>query len=307
MACVTTGYFLGFNDDNLLSEGNNHNKALHISLKYINILLSRVLVDTSSSLNVIAKTTLLKLPLEGINMKPNTLIIKAFDGSRRAVIWEVDFPIKIGPTIFTITLQVMDVHPGYGCLLGRPWIHAKGAVTSTLHRKLKFITNDKMIVIGGEKDILVSHLTSFRYIDVDGEITKTPFQSLEVVNVLTVQQVPEPPKLELSIASWQGDKVVIVTGNTQGWGKLIEVRKKWDKFGLGYEPSSDRTNNQLNRKQISHVEETFTNVCHIFGNQITMIEDEAYNEVVSSWIRQVAPSEELKNLKIVEISQIFQK
>lgn len=95
-------------------------------------------------------------------------------------------PIKIGLTIFTITFQVMDVHHGYSCLLGRPWIHSVGAVTSTLHQKLEFITNDKMIVIGGEKDILVSHLTSFRYIEVEGEITETPFQSLEMVNVLTI-------------------------------------------------------------------------------------------------------------------------
>ncbi|XP_050915375.1 uncharacterized protein LOC127130402 [Lathyrus oleraceus] len=186
ITCVTTGNFLGFNDDELPIEGKNHNKALHISLKCIDTILSRVLVDTGSSLNVMPKTTLIKLPIEGISMKPSTLIIKAFDGSRRAVIGEVDLPTKIGPTIFNITFQVMDIHPGYSCILGRPWIHSAGAVTSTLHQKLKFITNDKMIVVGGEEDILVSHLTSFRYIEVDGEITETPFQSLEVVNMMAI-------------------------------------------------------------------------------------------------------------------------
>lgn len=88
-----------------------------------------------------------------------------------------------------------------------------------------------MIVIGDEEDILVRHLTYFRYIDVDGEITETPFQSLQVVNVLTVQQVPESPKLEFSMASWQGAKVVIEIGNARGWGKLIEIREKLDMFG----------------------------------------------------------------------------
>lgn len=61
-----------------------------------------------------------------------------------------------------------------------------GAVTSTIHQNLKFIKNDKVIIIGGEEDILVSHLASFRYIDVKGEITEMPFQSLEVVNVLAI-------------------------------------------------------------------------------------------------------------------------
>ena len=39
IACVTTGNFLGFNDDELPIEGNNHNKAIHISLKCIDTIL----------------------------------------------------------------------------------------------------------------------------------------------------------------------------------------------------------------------------------------------------------------------------
>ncbi|XP_050901917.1 uncharacterized protein LOC127108483 [Lathyrus oleraceus] len=86
ITCLTTGNFLGFNDDKLPVEGKNHNKALHISLKCIDTILSRGLVDTGSSLNVMLKTTLTKLPMEGISMKPSILIVKAFDGLRRAVI-----------------------------------------------------------------------------------------------------------------------------------------------------------------------------------------------------------------------------
>ncbi|XP_050890447.1 uncharacterized protein LOC127095858 [Lathyrus oleraceus] len=307
IACVTTGNFLGFNDDELPVEGKNHNKALHISLKCIDTILSRVLVDTGSSLNVMPKTTLIKLPMEGMNMKPSTLIVKAFDGSRRAVIGEVDLPIKIGPTFFKITFQVMDIHPGYSCLLGRPWIHSAGAVTSTLHQKLKFITNDKMIVIGGEEDILVSHLTSFRYIEVDGEITETPFQSLEVVNMMAVQKTLETPKSGPSMASWQGAKAVIESENAQDWGKVVEVNQKRDKFGLGYDPSSIEASNQHDGEQIPPVKETFISAGHIFGNQVAMINVEDHEEGASSWIRQAAPNEELTNWKAVEVPQIFQK
>lgn len=222
------------------------------------------------------------------------------------MIREVDLPIKIGPTIFTITFQVMDIHPGYSCLLGRPWIHSASAVTSTLHQKLKFIMNDKMVVIGGEGDILVSHLTSFRYIEVDGEITETPFQSLEVVNVMVIQQTSETPKSGPSMASWQGDKVIMESENAQDWGKVVEVREKWDKFGLGYEPSSNEAGSQHNREQIPSIEETFTSVGYIFGNQVAMINEETREEGVSNWILQAAPNEELKNWKVVEIPQFFQ-
>ena len=53
--------------------------------------------------------------------------------SRKTVIGEVDLPVKIGPSDFQITFQVMDIHPVYSCLLGRPWIREAGDVTSTLH------------------------------------------------------------------------------------------------------------------------------------------------------------------------------
>jgi hypothetical protein len=245
--------------------------------------------------------------MEGISMKPSTLIVKEFDGSRRAVIGEVDLPTKIGTTIFNITFQVMDIHPGYSCLLGRPWIHSAGVVTSTLHQKLKFITNDKMIVIRGEEDILVSHLTSFRYIEVDGEITETPFQSLEVVNMMAIQQTLETPKSGSSMASWQGAKVVMESENAQDWGKVVEVKEKRDKFGLGYDPSSHKVGNQPDKEKIPSVEKTFTSAGHIFGKQVAMISDGDREEGVSSWMRQAAPNEELTNWKAVEVPQIFRK
>ncbi|MCI67011.1 F-box/kelch-repeat protein, partial [Trifolium medium] len=59
------------------------------------------------------KTTLLKLTVEGTLMKPSSLVVKAFDGSRRTVVGEVDLPILIGPQLFTITFQVMDINPTY--------------------------------------------------------------------------------------------------------------------------------------------------------------------------------------------------
>lgn len=43
---ITVGNFLGFSGDELPSEGRTHNKAMHISLRCVDTLLSRVLMDT---------------------------------------------------------------------------------------------------------------------------------------------------------------------------------------------------------------------------------------------------------------------
>ena len=133
-----------------------------------------MLVDTGSSLNVLPKAALLKLDYEGLSLRPSDLIVKAFDGSKRTVFGEVDLPIKIGLQVFESTLFIMDINPSYHYLLGRPWFHGAGAVTSTLHQKLKFLLNGKVVTVCGEEDYIVSHLSSFRYVEVEGEIHETP-------------------------------------------------------------------------------------------------------------------------------------
>ena len=149
VANITACNNLSFSEE-LPEQGRNHNLALHISMNYQEDTLSNMLVDTSSSLNVLPKTMLSKLAYQGAPMRFSGVVVKAFDGSRKTVVGEVDLPIKIGPCLFQITFQVMDIHPAYSSLLGHPWIHEAREVTSTLHQKLKFVKNGKLVIVGGE-------------------------------------------------------------------------------------------------------------------------------------------------------------
>ncbi|XP_050895562.1 uncharacterized protein LOC127102203 [Lathyrus oleraceus] len=202
---------LMFTVDDLPPNGREHNMALHISIQCTDVTLARVLVDTGSSLNVLPKTTLAQLNIEGVQMRLSALIVKAFDGSKRTVIGEIDLPILIGPQTFRITFQIMDIRPAYSCLLGRPWIHVAGVVTSTLHQKLKFVNSGKLVSVSREEDIFVSHLTSFRYIEVGEDIVETPLQALEVVNMVQTKLKPvgEPKGV---MSSWKSVKAAIEAG-----------------------------------------------------------------------------------------------
>ncbi|GAU52002.1 hypothetical protein TSUD_418060, partial [Trifolium subterraneum] len=176
---VTACNNLSFSDEELPEKAKDHNLALHISVICKSDALSNVLVDTGSSLNVMSKFTLDKLAYCGAPLRPSALIVKAFDGSRKSVIGEIDLPISIGPYEFQITFQVMDIQASYSCLLGRPWIHEAGAVTSTLHQKLKFVREGKLVIVNGEEDVLVSHLSAFSYISADVK-DGTSFQGLSI-------------------------------------------------------------------------------------------------------------------------------
>ena len=161
---ITTNNYLTFTEDEIPSEGRGHNKALHICVKCINYVIARVLIDNGSSLNV-PKTTLDKLPCEGTYMRTSAIVVRAFDGSRREVMGEIELPVQIGPCTFSVVFQVMDILSAYSCLLGRPWIHTAGVVPSTLDQKLKFVVDDKLIIVSGEEDLLVSGPLSTRHIE----------------------------------------------------------------------------------------------------------------------------------------------
>nr|KYP34949.1 hypothetical protein KK1_044041 [Cajanus cajan] len=127
-------------------------------------------------------------------MKPSSMIVRAFDGSRREIIGEIEIHVQIGPFTFNITFQVMDIKPTYSCLLGRPWIHSARVVPSYLHQKLKFIVEDKLVIVLGEEDMLVNYHTPTRYIEAAEEALETSFQSLEIISIAYVQSPMGSPR-----------------------------------------------------------------------------------------------------------------
>lgn len=191
MAGISAHNGLKFTDSDLPIEGRSHNKALHVSIEYKGTTLSRVLVDTGSSLTVLPKSALMKIDYSGVDMRPSDLRVRAFDDSQRSVFGEVDLPIKVGTQIFIATFFVMHIYPAYCYLLGRPWIYGVGAVTSILHQKMKYPTGGKIATVYGEKEYMVSHLSSFLYVEVEGEIHETPFQAFKAVQVIRAPQSEE--------------------------------------------------------------------------------------------------------------------
>ena len=94
MESLTTDNGLVFFDVDLTPEGRNHNRALYVSIECRGTMLAHVLIDTDSSLNVLPKGALDRLDCEGVMLKPNNIIVRAFDRFRRMVHGEMDLPIK---------------------------------------------------------------------------------------------------------------------------------------------------------------------------------------------------------------------
>jgi hypothetical protein len=69
--------------------------------------------------------------------------------------------------MFLLTFQVMDIYLFYNMLLGRPWIHAGGAVTSSLHQYLKYIMNEMIVTVKAKETVSMIKSMAIPFIEAE--------------------------------------------------------------------------------------------------------------------------------------------
>ena len=90
---ITAGACIAFIDEEIPQEGRDSAKALHITVKCKSYTLLRALLDNGSSLNVMPMSTLSRLPIDLSNLRKSQMIVKAFDGTKREVLGNIQLPI----------------------------------------------------------------------------------------------------------------------------------------------------------------------------------------------------------------------
>ena len=190
------------------------------------------------------------------------MVVRAFDGTRREVTGEIEIEMQIGPCTFNIKFQVMDISSSYNCLLGRPWIHIAGAVPSTLHQKIKFVTEGQLVCISAKEDMIDAASSGASYVEADEKAMECSFRSLKFVNAVYVKEGAKIPMPKLSKVTHLGIKQVPGKGARVGKGlgkrlqgilrPIIMIQKK-DRFGLGYKPNRQERQRFLEKKRQKRV------------------------------------------------------
>uniref|UniRef100_A0A2N9IF90 G-patch domain-containing protein n=1 Tax=Fagus sylvatica TaxID=28930 RepID=A0A2N9IF90_FAGSY len=233
---------LTFSDDELPPEGRGHTKALYISVKTNDRIVSRVLIDNGSALNVCPLSTLEKLDIDPTRVRVNSMVVRAFDGTRREVLGEIDLPVEIGPQVYDINFQVLRIDSPYNLLLGRPWLHTAGAVPSSLHQKMKLIIGNQLVTILAEEPISIYNDGEIPYIDGCAP-EEASFHSFEFVTVIHRVAAVEP---RLSKAGIMVAKEFVKAGFQPGQGlgyanqgrtTIVTLEGNKDRYGLGYTPT----------------------------------------------------------------------
>ena len=68
-----------------------------------------------------------------------------------------------------------------------------GAVPSTLHQKIKFITKGQLVSIAAEEDMIATTSSGAPYVEADEKVMECSFRSLEFVNAMYVGEGAKVP------------------------------------------------------------------------------------------------------------------
>ena len=80
---------------------------------------------------------------KGLNLKPEDLTayespLVSFEGKTIILKGQIRLPIQTDSEIVEVDFIVVDSYSPYTAIVARPWLHALGAVSSTLHQKVKY-------------------------------------------------------------------------------------------------------------------------------------------------------------------------
>ena len=104
--------------------------------------MKSVLVDQGSGVEI------MYLDLyNGLNLKPEDLTgydspLLGFDGKVVVPKGQIRLPMQAGSEVVEVDFIVVDAYSPYTAIIVRPWLHALGVVSSTLHLKVKYPSKD---------------------------------------------------------------------------------------------------------------------------------------------------------------------
>ena len=100
--------------------------------------MRRVLVDQGSAVEIMYPDL-----YKGLNLKSEDLTAYAsplisFEGKTVIPKGQIRLPIQTDSEIVKVDFIMVDSYSPYTAIVARPWLHALGAVSSTLHQKVKY-------------------------------------------------------------------------------------------------------------------------------------------------------------------------
>ena len=107
------------------------------------------MVDDGSGVEIMYLDLYKGLKLRPEDLTPYSSPLMSFDGKIVMPKGRIRLLVQIGPEIVEVDFIVVDTYSPYTVIVVRPWLHTLGVVASTLHQKVKFLSEGRVLEIQG--------------------------------------------------------------------------------------------------------------------------------------------------------------
>ena len=78
----------------------------------------------------------------------------SFEGKMVVPRGQIRLPMQTGSDVVEVDFIVVDAFSPYTAIMGRPWLHSLGAISSTLHQKVKYPSGGQVLEIVGSQSMV---------------------------------------------------------------------------------------------------------------------------------------------------------
>ena len=173
---------LSFSDADKQGTIQPHNDTLVVTLRIGGYDVKRVMVDQGSAAEIMYPDL-----YKGLGLKPEDLTtysspLVSFEGKMVVPKGQIRLPVQAGTNVVKVDFIVVDAFFPYTAILGRPWLHSLGAISSTLHQKVKYPSGGQVLEIVGSqamaRQCLIAAIQHNPEVDTSA-ITENDLQQLE--------------------------------------------------------------------------------------------------------------------------------
>ena len=105
--------------------------------------VKRVMVDQGSAAEIMYPDLFKGLGLKPKDLRTYNSPLVSFEGKMVVFKGQIRLPVQTGSDVVEVNFIVVDAFSPYTAIMGRPWLHSLGAVSSTLHQKVSTLLEVK--------------------------------------------------------------------------------------------------------------------------------------------------------------------
>ena len=144
---------LSFSDADKQGTIQPHDDALVVTLRIGGYDVKRVMVDQGSAAEIMYHDLFKGLGLKLEDLATYSSHLVSFEGKMVVPKGQIRLPVQTGSDVVEVDFIVVNAFSPYTAIMGRPWLHSLGAVSSTLHQKVKYPFRGQVLEIVGSQSM----------------------------------------------------------------------------------------------------------------------------------------------------------